>query len=69
VFGGHATGRLGPLGAQLSQVWPTALDERFAEAADLVARLNGAAYAIGVSAQRSVETEHAAHQGWGGGSR
>jgi hypothetical protein len=69
VFGAHATGRLGTVGAQLSQVFQSALDDRVAEATDMIDRLNEAAYAIGVSAQRYADVEHSTHQGWGEGSR
>jgi hypothetical protein len=69
VFGAHATGRLGAVGAQLTHLWESALDDRVAEAADMVDRLNEAAYAIGVSAQRYGDVEHSTHQGWGEGSR
>ena len=67
AFGAHATGRLGAVGAQLNQVFRSALDDRVAEAADMIDRLNEAAYAIGVSGQRYADVEHSTHHGWGEG--
>jgi ABC-type transporter Mla subunit MlaD len=69
AFGADATGRLGTLGAQLSQVWESALDDRVAEASAMVDRLNEVAHAIGLSAQRYADVEHATRHAWGEGSR
>jgi hypothetical protein len=68
AFAADATGRLGTLGAQLNQVWESALDDRVAEASAMADRLHEVAHAIGLSAQRYAEAEHATHQGWGEGS-
>ena len=69
AFGASASGRLGTVVAQLSQVWERALDDRVAEASAMVERLNEVAYAIGLSAQRYADVEHATRHRWGEGSR
>jgi hypothetical protein len=66
AFGAHATGRLGAVGAQLQQLWEAALDDRLAEASDMVGRLDEAADAIGTAAGRYLDAEQTTRPGWAG---
>jgi hypothetical protein len=64
AFGADAPGTLGAVGADLHELWRSAVDARVAEATEFAEKVAVAAQTVARTSARYADAEHEARQGW-----